>query len=359
MAVVAFWAFSGNHVEVGRDDLAGTFIFLPPLRTVSGGLAVLADTARTLAGLGHAVTLVLRDPASPPLELPEGLPVAPLTGVAMGPGDTYIVPEGWPNALAPGLSAGAHCVVYCQNWAYFWNGLPEGVGYSRLPVSFVAVSDPVARFIADATGVLPPILRPVIDPARFHPPRVKPAPAPVRVGYMPRKNKALAAMIRRMTEERAARTGLVPEWLPIDGLSRDGVAGALRDCHVFLATGFPEGCPLPPLEAMACGCLVAGFAGFGGFDFMRQAGGDGYAPSVPLRPVPWGGNGLYAADNDVFGAARCLEQAIDLWREGGARLETVLRQAALTAASYDRTAQQAELERLMATFPAPDRKGSL
>ncbi|MHC1790413.1 glycosyltransferase family protein [Solidesulfovibrio sp.] len=323
-----------------------TFVFLPPLRTVSGGLVVLAEAAAGLAALGHDVRLVLRDPAAPPLALPPGLPVDALTEAGMGPGDLFLVPEGWPNALAPGLAAGARCVVYCQNWAYLWNGLPEGVGWDRLPVAFLAVSDPVAQFIEQATGTRPPVLRPAIDPARFFPPPAKPVPEPVRVGYMPRKNKALAAMLRRMAEARTARTGIAYDWLPIEGLAPDGVAEALRGCHVFLATGFPEGCPLPPLEAMACGCVVAGFAGFGGFDYMRQAGDGGYAPSVALRAVAWGGNGFYAADNDVFGASRCLEQAARLWLGGGAPLDAVLENARQTAAAYGPKAQRADLARL-------------
>ncbi|WP_029459733.1 glycosyltransferase family 4 protein [Solidesulfovibrio alcoholivorans] len=310
------------------------FVFLPPLRSVSGGLAVLADTAAGLAALGRDVVLVLREPGTTPLSLPAGLPVVPLAAAGMTPDDVYLVPEGWPNALAPGFAAGARCVVYCQNWAYLFNGLPEGVGWDRLPVSFVAVSDPVARHIELALGTLPPVLRPGIDPARFHPPASKPAPDPVRVGFMPRKNKALATMIRNVVAARAPRTGLALEWVAIDGLPPDGVAEALRPCHVFLATGFPEGCPLPPLEAMACGCVVAGFAGFGGFDYMRQAGDGGYVPSVPLRGVPWGGNGFYAADNDVFGATACLEAAARLWLEGGEALEGVLANSKRTAVAY-------------------------
>jgi len=327
-----------------RINLVGrTFVFLPPLRAVSGGLAVLLDVAESLAALGREVRLVLREAGATPLALPAGLPVNFLTDAGMGPGDVYLVPEGWPNALAPGLSAGARCVVYCQNWAYLFNGLPEGVTWDRLPVTFLAVSDPVARYIERALGVLPPVLRPVIDAARFYPPEAKPAPAPVRVGYMPRKNKGLAGMIRRMVEARAPRTGMPLEFVPIDGLPPDGVAEAMRSCHVFLATGFPEGCPLPPLEAMACGCVVAGFAGFGGFDYMRQAGESGYVPSLPLRDVPWGGNGFYAADNDVFGATACLEAACRLWGEGGGKLATVLENARLTAAAYGAQARREAL----------------
>ena len=81
-----------------------TFIFLPPLRTVSGGLAVLADVAGHLAALGHDVRLVLRDAAVSQLALPPGLPTVGLVETGMGPGDVYLVPEGWPNALAPGLA---------------------------------------------------------------------------------------------------------------------------------------------------------------------------------------------------------------------------------------------------------------
>lgn len=330
-----------------------TFVFLPPLRAVSGGLAVLCDTAALLAETGRAVTLVLREAGATPLPaLPPGLPTVPLAGTDLGPHDVYLVPEGWPNALAPGLAAGTRCVVYCQNWAYLWNGLPDGVDWTRLPVSFLAVSDPVAQFIGRALGTVPPILRPAIDPARFFPPPAKPATGPVRVGFMPRKNKALAAMIRRMAEERAPRTGLSFEWTPIDGLSPDGVAEALRSCHVFLATGFPEGCPLPPLEAMACGCVVAGFAGFGGFDYMRQVQEGGYAPSLPLRAVGWGGNGFYAADNDVFGAGLCLEQAARLWLEGGEVLAEALANGRRTAAAYGPAERRAALAALWAGFSA-------
>ena len=150
-------------------------------------------------------------------------------------------------------------------------------------------------------------------------------------------------MLRRLAESRAARTGVNYEFAPIAGLSPDGVAEALRGCHVFLATGFPEGCPLPPLEALACGCLVAGFAGFGGFDYLRPIGPGGYMPPVPLREVPWGGNGFYAADNDVFGATLCLEAAAKLWIEGGPALTAALESAAMTAAAYTPQAQQKAL----------------
>jgi len=38
--------------------------------------------------------------------------------------------------------------------------------------------------------------------------------------------------------------------------------------NIFLALSYPEGFPFPPIEAMACGCLVVGYTGGGGDEFM-------------------------------------------------------------------------------------------
>src|SRR5262249_15023942 len=59
------------------------------------------------------------------------------------------------------------------------------------------------------------------------------------------------------------------ELVPIHGRSEAEVAALLRECLLFLSFGHPEGCPLPPLEAMACGCLVIGYHGRGGREYFH------------------------------------------------------------------------------------------
>lgn len=309
------------------------FVYFPPLPRLTGGLAVLADMARTLAGAGFDVRAVVREPGLPPVEL-SGLEQTLLSGADCGPGDAWLHPEGWVAALGPALSARARTTIYCQNWAYFFDGLPDNATWRQLPVDFVAVSAPVARYMELALGRAVPVARPGIDLDRFAAPASKPAPSPLRIAYMPRKNKALARQVRDMCRHRRA-LGQV-EWVPIEGLPPEGVARALAEAHVFLATGFPEGCPLPPLEAMACGCLVVGCAGFGGFDYMRQAGGidGGFTPWFDLEPRAFGGNGFYAADNDAAWLSLALEQAARLWRGEARGLGEILAQARLTAREY-------------------------
>jgi hypothetical protein len=316
-----------------------TRIFLPPVLRPTGGTAVLLQIARVLGEAGRDVRLVPREECGwIPDDVRRAAPVLPWGEMALGEGDLWLVPEGWVNALAPGLTSGARCVCYVQNWAYLFSALPEGVTWHQLAVEFLAVSDPVARFIRQTTGREPLVLRPGIDRERFLPPAKKPG-GPVRVAYMPRKNKALARQVMDIFASRNPASE--PVFLPVEGQDADGVARLLREAHIFLATGYPEGCPLPPLEALACGCLCVGFAGFGGWDYMRQAqAAPRTRPWIELREVPWEGNGFWCADADVLDAALCLEEAMALLRQDGAPLHNVLANARATADAYSEEEQR-------------------
>jgi hypothetical protein len=315
------------------------WIFYPPLKTMSGGCMVLLQIARQLSAMGRLGGVLYWE--SPPQgQSMAGLPWVRAGQAKMSGDDVFIVPEGWPNALVFGFRAKCRTMVYCQNWSYLFHGLEQGVRWHDLPVEFLAVSDPVAWHLEHVLGKRPAIVRPAMDTEIFHAPDFKPA-GPPRIGFMPRKNKALADQIRRIFEER--NPGAAVDWVPIQGQDRDGVAGMMRSCHIFLATGFPEGFALPPLEAMACGCLCAGFTGFGGWDYMRQVEADGFVPQgYALEDVPWDGNGWWAADGDVLGAALGLERALEAKRSGDAGL-SVTKNGASSAAAYDADAQATDI----------------
>jgi hypothetical protein len=321
------------------EQFMKAWIFYPPLKTMSGGCMVLLQIARQLLAMGRLGGVLYWEavPGGPDCA---GLPWVRAGQARMAPEDVFLVPEGWPNALVFGFRARCRTVVYCQSWAHLYHGLDAGVRWRDLPVEFVVVSDPVACHLEQVLGRRPGIIRPVIDTAVFHPGASKPE-GPVRIGFMPRKNKALADQVRRIFEERNPDAAVV--WMPIHGLDRRGVAEFLRSCHVFLATGFPEGFALPPLEAMACGCLCAGFTGFGGWDYMRQAEGQSFSlQGYMLRDVPWGGNGWWVADGDVLGAALGLEKALGAIRCGDAVI-SVLQNGVASAAAYNVGAQAQEI----------------
>ncbi|WP_348981291.1 glycosyltransferase family 1 protein [Salidesulfovibrio onnuriiensis] len=230
-----------------------TCIFLPPVRKPTGGVTVLRQIADILHQSGREACLVARDRSGwRPEGLADAAPVLDWEKLDLSPEDIWLVPEGWVNALAPGLEARARCYSYVQNWAYLFSSLPPGVTWAQLPASFLSVSAPVAHFVREATGRDSLVLRPGIDRSIFQAPEAKPGGKP-RIAFMPRKNKALAAQIRAVFENRNGPDRA--RWLEVEGLDTFGVAEALRSSHIFLMTGFPEGCPLPPWRpwpAAAC-----------------------------------------------------------------------------------------------------------
>jgi hypothetical protein len=327
-------------------DTPRTYIFLPPLRKPAGGLAVLLRLATHLHRAGYPVALAPREITPDAVaELAPEVARVPFEELRLSPDDIWLVPEGWPNALTPGLTAKARCLVYCQNWAYLHNGLPAHVSWNNLPVSFLAVSDPVAGFIELATGRRPPILRPGVDLGLFRPGGQKPANE-VCVAYMPRKNKALADQIFRLVQARRPQTGLPIRFTPIQDMTQAQVATALGQSHIFLAVGFPEGCPLPPLEAMACGCVVVGYAGLGGLDYMRPIAPTAAPAWPPLRPVPWGGNAFVTPDADVAQTVLALEAAARMVLDGGPALDAILGHAGDCARAYGLEAQAEAVRRV-------------
>lgn len=358
-----------------------TWIALPPLKGLSGGLAVLLDLGRALMRSGFETELVAREAAPwlaaddlPPVLLwPVGNSGPDFLRMHPAKGDIWLVPEGWPSLLAPGLQAGARVLVYVQNWAYLLSGEPKWMSPARFPLHCLAVSRPVAWHVNEMTGRGAPVLRPGLNLRLFAPDGTRygqdgqggrgPAPRRIRVAWMPRKNSALARRIREIVDARHIRRGMPgPEWVTIQGLSHEGVAAVLQGCDLFLSTGFPEGCPLPPLEAMACGCPGVGFAGFGGWDYMRSpegwqgAGPDGLPPWLPEpvrreaepRPV----NGFWTADADVIGAALALDAALHLAERGGPAWERLRDGALRTAALYGADERDRQLAALWAEASA-------
>jgi len=319
-----------------------THIFLPPLPRGSGGLAVLRRMGIALRKAGFPVRFVLREASKDAEE--SGVAVLTWQELRLQPADIWLAPEGWPNALLPGLNAGARCLIYAQNWAYLLSCLPQNVDLTCLPLEFLAVSEPVARFVDMSLGKQASVLRPGIDTTLFCQPSEPRDGDTVRVAFMPRKNKALARQIRELAEARLRRrvSSFSLEWVNIEDRSQAEVAKMLQTAHIFLCTGFPEGCPLPPLEALACGCVPVGFTGLGGWDYMRQAADFSGAakPLWPLRETAWSGNGFFAADADVPGAVFALEAALDIFACGGEELAALHRAGQATAAAYSLEAQE-------------------
>jgi glycosyltransferase involved in cell wall biosynthesis len=117
----------------------------------------------------------------------------------------------------------------------------------------------------------------------------------LRIAFMPRKNKPDVTQLLLILNCRGALDGI--ELSPIQGMNEAQTAQALRESLIFLSLSTHEGSPMPPLEAMACGCLTIGYDGLGGREYVNQQ----YA--VPV------------AQEDVVSFAQAVEQVLMQARE--------------------------------------------
>jgi glycosyltransferase involved in cell wall biosynthesis len=155
-----------------------------------------------------------------------------------------------------------------------------------------------------------------IDPALYFPPQGQ---KQRRIVYMPRKRVDDAASVITLLRLR----GVLDTWelVPIDNYNEVQAAEILRTAKLFLSFSWREGFGLPPVEALACGCLVIGYHGLAGREYFHPP----FATAVE--------------DGDIVGFARSVEKAIFY-------LNTDHDSAAMNAASrYALESYPAETER--------------
>lgn len=332
--------------------------FIPPLKKMSGGVANIYDVALALAEVGKGVALCYMEPGTPGLgEMAQrGLKLMEWDDCDLKAGEIWCIPEGWPNAAARGIQAGARTLVYAQNWAYLMGVLPEGVRWKDLAkngnMEFMAVSDPVAWFMREVLElkvdkILPPVVRECFfcEPVR--------RAGRVRVGFMPRKNSALARQIQELSLEILRKSGEPDylDWVELQNLPQDELAQQLARCDIFMMSSMAEGFGLPPIEAMASGCVPVGFAGLGGWGYMRssplspchQQVVSSLPPGLALPEKAWGPNGFYAPDGDVISAAFALSSAIQLALEGSPDWTLLQAECRKTALAHNRKAMSERL----------------
>jgi glycosyltransferase involved in cell wall biosynthesis len=124
-----------------------------------------------------------------------------------------------------------------------------------------------------------------------------PGPKERIIACIPRKRRMEYEVIRHMFA-RLRPAGPVWEWQVLDGVSEREVAQAMSRAAVFLSLNRFEGMSLTAVEAMASGCIVAGFTGIGPREYMNSV------------------NGFWAGEDDCEACAEALVRAVALAEEG-------------------------------------------
>jgi glycosyltransferase involved in cell wall biosynthesis len=86
-----------------------------------------------------------------------------------------------------------------------------------------------------------------------------------QICFLSRKNRDHAVAVISILKLRGMLDGYA--LAPIEGRSEWETAEVMKESSIFLSFGFPQGFPLSPAEAMACGCIVIGYHGMGGREY--------------------------------------------------------------------------------------------
>jgi glycosyltransferase involved in cell wall biosynthesis len=257
--------------------------------TPRGGVTVLYDHVAALREHGLEAFVVHGTPGFRYPFARKDVPVLDSSAQgALSASDVLVVPEDHPSAVRTCRDLPCRKVLICQNHYYAFISLKPGETWRDFGFSaYLCVSSPIQQALKKWFGVNASVVRPALDSAFFGD-AFKPLARPISVACMPRKGLHHLRLVQALL----AAVGSKLSWLEIDGLPKEQVAARLRDAHIYVSTSAAEGLGLPPLEAMAVGCLVVGFAGGGGLDYATAD------------------NGVWVPDQDPWALAEALRETI-------------------------------------------------
>ena len=238
------------------------------------------------------------------------------------PNDYVVIPEDHPNALNLFRNIPCQKYIFCQNHYYLFRGL-NGNSFRDLGISgLFCCSDIIAEFITvflklDSVD----IVHNGIPLDVF-----KPLSKKRQIAYMSRKRPVEIEFVKNLFWRICPDCQDIP-WVGIENAGEKEVAQILGESEVFLSTSLFEGFGLPPLEAMACGCIVVGFHGDGGRQYVSSK------------------NGFWCEGTDLISCAKILSRIIRLIQQDNGKLDDVRQEAIATAHQYPLQRQERELIR--------------
>ena len=292
--------------------MARIVYLLPAPNIATGGNKVTFRHVEALVALGYDAVVRVLGAETPAAWFEHAAPVERSNG-RPDPGDILVLPEDAAELMAALAALPNRKVVFCQN--------PHGAasqGVGRLSPqaqaryrTFMACSPGVALWISrfldhDVIGTVPAFA----DERLFIP-----APKQRVIAAIPRKRPEELRAIQHMFG-RLYRGDAPWRWDVIEGRTEAQAAQALGEAAVFLSLARLEGMSMTILEAMACGCLVAGFTGAGPREYVTSM------------------NGLWVAEDDCEAAAMALVRAVALAQEDAAAAHLMRHAARTTAAQW-------------------------
>ncbi|MGE3622913.1 MAG: glycosyltransferase [Bdellovibrionales bacterium] len=263
--------------------------FSPPANAINGGIKYIFRMAEALRPLGHDA-VVIEEQERRPAWFPSTVPIVGQNFLQPNAAQVYVLPEDQIHMLKPLKDWPQRKVIYNQNHFYSTFRLGDLESYSDYGVEHIICS---SRMIHEHARMRHPNCAAHVVPYAIDSALFRPGAKHDRIAYMPRKRAVEAAYIRDTFRF------LYPQyrhwqWQELNNMDAGDIARAMGEAKVFLSLSRLEGFGLTPLEAMASGCVVAGFTGIAGREYATDA------------------NGFWADEDDFPGCITQLAAAVAL-----------------------------------------------
>lgn len=285
-----------------------------PAKEITGGIKLVFRHVEILREVGFEAIVATPD-GQPPQWFETTAPMTDLS-TPIRDDDVLVFPENHHGMLERFSGRPNRKVVFCQNPFMAFRGLGGKESYADFGVSAIlAVSRQTVEFCRQRFPALPAEYVPGFVDRRlfvFQPQKR------LQIALAPGKRPHETGFIRDLFCAKHVEFRNVP-WVELAGMAEQKVAEILKHSAIYLALSRFEALPLSILEAFACGCVVAGFTGFGAREYTTAS------------------NGFWAAEeDDCLDCVAQLARAVHLASTGGSLHSDMLGAAHHVANYYSR-----------------------
>lgn len=314
-----------NETATSETTDQKIWFLVPDFSHPVGGVWAIYKFVDDLVASGFSAYVVHEQPGFRCTWFENSTPIVSFAEMKVKDHDLVCIPEISVTALADQFPTTPILILNQRPYATFDAiDLPPAPALEVLPpttIGILTVSCDAVEYLALAfPGVNIDRIHLGIDSTRFCHPEISKERS---IAFMPRRRKDDLVQVLRILERRGSLVG----WhlYPIDNMLEKYKVEILARSAIFLSFNEREGFGLPPVEAMAARCVVVGFAGGGGREYMQ-----------PELSFP-----IY--EGSIIEFVRVVEDTLKKWTKGERFTDKLNRAQALVAREYSLERQRSDL----------------
>ena len=268
-----------------EDGKYTSYFYLPDFEKESGGVKLAYDHVKCMNDNGFNAVVIHQADGFKPEWLKQyydtdddgefaGIPMIYLDSgnLPINIEDSFFIPEGFPQIMENLAQQNAPCkrIVFCQNWYYVLNALPPGVFWNNYGINdCMSVSQTQSEYLK---MIMPTLnIKNVyghISSEIFHPPE-KMTDKKLQVAFIPSRDGGAKGYNVIKTFYAMFPHFRFVQFAEVKGLDKDDYASLLRESAFYVHFDEASSWGTAPIEAFLSKCLVAGWDGVGGREYMN------------------------------------------------------------------------------------------